>query len=99
MNERNRPTLENNAGSSGLGSIFDADDSDNSLVTVAAGFHHERLPVGNTRVRDIRTRFRDRFDIAPNSQAMIDGHEAGEDTVVRAGQVLMFTNQAGEKGA
>ena len=99
MNERTRPTSENRAGSSGLGSIFDSEDQDHPLVTVSSGFHHERLPVGNTTVRAIRARFHDRFDIDPNSRAIIDGNEVGDDTVVRAGQALMFTNPVGEKGA
>jgi len=98
MNERNRPTPENQAAPSGLGSIFD-DEEDPSLVTVAAGPYAERLPVSNATVRDIRARFRDRFDIDPRSQAVVDGNDVGDDTVVRAGQVIMFTHRAGEKGS
>ena len=98
MNERNRPTSENNAGSPGLGGIFDAEE-DGSLVTVASGPYAERLPISNATVRDIRARFRDRFDIDPRSQTVVDGTDVGDDTVVRAGQVLMFMHRAGEKGA
>jgi hypothetical protein len=68
------------------------------MVTVMSGPYAEQLPVGNMTVGEIRRRFRDRFDIAPNSQATLDGHEVGDDTVVRAGQVLSFIRHAGEKG-
>jgi hypothetical protein len=50
-------------------------------------------------VGEIRRRFRDRFDLDPHSQAVLDGHDVGDDVVVRAGQALMFVRRAGEKGA
>jgi hypothetical protein len=51
------------------------------------------MPVG-----EIRRRFRDRFDLDPNSQAVLDGNDVGDDVVVRPGQALMFARRAGEKG-
>ena len=99
MNELTLSTRERLAGGGGLGSIF-AEDEDESgaQVTVVSGHNGEQLPVGNMSVREIRARFRDRFDLDPRSQAVVDGNDVGEDTVVRAGQVLVFTHRAGEKG-
>src|SRR6185503_10036343 len=90
---RERPT---NAG--GLGSLFDDNHEPGGLVTVAVGPYVERLPLGNSTVAQIRARFGQRFDIDPRTQAVLDGHEVGDDTVVRTGQVLMFVHKSGEKG-
>ena len=90
---RERPT---NAG--GLGSIFDDNHEPGGLVTVAVGPYVERLPLGNSTVAQIRARSGPRFDIDPRTQAVLDGHEVGDDTVVRTGQVLMFVHKSGEKG-
>jgi hypothetical protein len=49
-------------------------------------------------VQQIRERFGDRLDIDPQSQAIVDGNEVNESTVVRAGQLLTFVRKAGEKG-
>jgi hypothetical protein len=82
----------------GLGSLFADDPGPAGLVTVAVGPYVERLPLGNSTVAQIRARFGQRFDIDPHSQAVLDGHEVGDDTVVRTGQVLMFVHKSGEKG-
>ena len=99
MNELLRPHVENHSRPSGAGSIF-ADDEEDSpqLVTVSSGPYAEHLPVGNMTVSAIRGRFSDRLDIDPRSIAVVDGHDVGDDTVVTAGQVLMFMHRAGEKG-
>ncbi len=68
------------------------------LVTVNHGLHTEQLPVSGMTVGEIRARYRDRFDIDPQSHAVVDGVEVGNDTVVRPGQMLMFMRRAGEKG-
>ncbi len=80
----------------GLGDLFSTDDG---LATVSHGLHTEQLPVGNMTVAEIRRRYSDRFDVDPRSQAQIDGRDVDENTVVRAGQLLMFVRVAGEKGA
>jgi len=98
MQELVRPTHERPGGPAGLGSIFADDPAPGQLVTVASGPYMEQLPVGNTTVGEIRRRFRDRFDIDPRSQAVLDGHDVGDETVVRHGQTLMFARRAGEKG-
>ncbi len=97
MNEQIRPNHEQLGRGGGLGSIFDADEAD-PMVTVTSGIHRENLPLGHNSVGEIRRRLRDRLDIDPQAQAILDGHEAGDDVVVRPGQALMFTRRAGEKG-
>ena len=76
----------------------DAGESDPTMVTVSHWPYCERLPVANLTVAQVRDRYRDRFDIDPQSQATLDGNEADGETVIEAGQVLMFVRRAGEKG-
>jgi hypothetical protein len=99
MSEMTR--VQNNpfAGLGGPGhNLFDDNAAAAGLATVASGPYAEQLPVGNMTVRDVRARFGDRLDIDPTSQAVLDGHDVNEDTIIRNGQVLMFTHRAGEKG-
>ena len=98
MNERTLPPNESPSGGSGLDSIFGDGLGSDELVTVASGPYAEQLPVANMSIGQIRARFRDRFDIDPNSQAVLAGNEVGDETVVRPGQLLMFVRRAGEKG-
>ncbi len=98
MNEQVRPNHERLSRGGGLGSIFDADDASDALVTITSGIHREDLPLGHNSVGEIRRRLRDRLDIDPQATAIIDGHEAGDDVVVRPGQALMFSRRLGEKG-
>jgi hypothetical protein len=67
-------------------------------VTVTHGPYAEELPAGGMSVGEIRRRYGDRFDIDPMSEAIVDGSLVGDDTVVRAGQMLTFARRAGEKG-
>lgn len=100
MSERTQVQHRPFAGFGGPGgNLFDAPDVTASLATVTSGPYAEQLPVANMTIRDVRARFGDRLDIDPASQATLDGHDASEDTVVRAGQVLSFLHRAGEKGA
>jgi len=100
MTELTQPTQRERTapGGGGLGSLFADNHEPGGLVTVAVGPYVERLPLGNNTVAQIRARFGLRFDIDPRSQAVLDGHEVGDDTVVRTGQVLMFVHKSGEKG-
>jgi hypothetical protein len=99
MIELTQPTdRERLHGTGGLGSLFDQNHEPAGLVTVAVGPYVERLPLGNSTVAQIRARFGPRFDIDPRTQAVLDGREVGDDTVVRTGQVLMFVHKSGEKG-
>jgi hypothetical protein len=75
-----------------------ADDNDSLMATVSHWPYCERLPVANMSVGEIRRRYSERFDIDPRSQATVDGNEAGVETIVRPGQMLMFVRRAGEKG-
>src|SRR5687767_15061204 len=99
MNERNRPAREITPGFAGFNDPLDEPDDGDRLVTVTSGPYAEQLPVSNSTVGEIRTRLRDRFDIDRRSTAVLDGNDVADDTVVRAGQVLMFVHRAGEKGA
>ena len=98
MNERIRPVYERPAAPGGAPSLFDAAPDCQLPVTVTSGPYAEQLPVGNMTAGEIRRRFRDRFDLDPHSQAVLDGSDVGDDVVVRPGQALMFTRRAGEKG-
>ena len=98
MNEQIRPHAERTGAPGGTAGFFDSADTVNQLVTVSSGPYLEQLPVSNSTVGEIRRRFADRFDIDPHAQAVLDGNLAGDDTLVRAGQALMFTRRAGEKG-
>ena len=99
MLERTRPAREAlGPGPGGLRDIFGDAGDGAGMVTVAHGPYSEQLPVGDMTVGEIRARYRDRFDIDPQSLAVLDGNEAGNDTRVRPGQILMFVRRAGEKG-
>ena len=100
MTELTQPTnRERTSTAGGLGGIFDDNHEPGGLVTVAVGPYVERLPLGHSTVAQVRARFGLRFDIDPRTQAVLDGHEVGDETVVRTGQVLMFVHKSGEKGA
>jgi len=83
-------------GGGGGGPADDAADS--MMVTVSHWPYCERLPVGDMTVSEIRRRYADRFDIDPQSVATVDGRESDGETIVTAGQTLMFVRRAGEKG-
>ncbi len=85
-------------GPSGGASIFDDSSDGGGLALVTSGVYAEQIPVGGMRVGEIRQRYADRFDIDPQSQAVIDGQDVSDDVIVRDGQTLMFTHRAGEKG-
>jgi len=99
MNESIRPHLERNGAPGGASGFFDEAPECQLPVTVSSGPYAEELPVGNLSVGEIRRRFRDRFDIDPRSQAVLDGQDVDDETIVRPGQALMFTRRAGEKGS
>jgi hypothetical protein len=81
------------------GGIWDSGPGGDGLATVSHGPYAEQLPVANLAVRQIRERFRDRFDIDPVSRAYVNGRPVDEDAVVRAGELVVFMRPAGEKGA
>lgn len=93
--QRIRPPATPSGPASG---IFDGDAALGGLATVANGAYVEQLPVAQMTVAQVRSRFRDRMDIHPRARALLDGHLAAEDAVVRTGQVLSFIRPSSEKG-
>lgn len=98
MNERLHPDRQRSSTLGGGPSLFDDAPGAQQPVSVSSGPYAESLPVGHMTVGEIRRRFRDRLDLDPHSQAVLDGNDVGDDVVVRPGQALMFTRRAGEKG-
>jgi hypothetical protein len=85
-------------GSGGPRAASDDAAADSMMVTVSHWPYCERLPVGDMTVGEVRRRYADRFDIDPQSVATVDGNEADAESIVTAGQTLMFVRRAGEKG-
>ena len=98
MNERHRPDAERHGAPGGAATLFDDAPACQLPVLVSNGPYVESLPVGNMTVGEIRRRFRDRLDLDPNSQAVLEGNDVSDDMVVRPGQALRFARRAGEKG-
>lgn len=99
MNERSRePREAPRGGPSGFDAIVGGSGPDAGNVSVSHGVHNEPLPVGGSTVGEIRRLYGDRFDIPPGARAELDGEYVSDNTVVRAGQLLLFANHAGEKG-
>ena len=98
MNEQHRPDHERPGAPGGASTLFDDAPDCHLPVTVSSGPYAESLPVGNLTVGEIRRRFRDRLDLDPHSQAVLEGNDVGDDVVVRPGQALRFARRAGEKG-
>ena len=94
----NRPESYD-VGPGGPDELFNGCGAGGGMVTVNSGLHTERLPVGNMTIAEIHSRYSDRFDIDPLSQAHVDGNPVADDVTVQPGQILMFVRQAGEKGA
>lgn len=91
---------EKQAGAGG-GSIFDSVPplQESKECNVSSGPYSESLPVAGMPVGEIRKKFSDRFDIDEKAQAIINGIPSGEETILKAGESLMFVRHAGEKGA
>jgi hypothetical protein len=98
MNEMIRPHSELNGPPGGGAGLFDDNGNLRLLVSVSSGPYLEQLPVRGMRVSEVRERFGDRLDIDPQAQAILDGQPVSDETVIQAGQVLMFARRAGEKG-
>jgi hypothetical protein len=95
--ERTLPIAERQGAPGGGTSIFDEPDAP-GMATVSTGLYSEFLPVANSTIGEIRARFRDRLQIPPNSQAILDGVAVDDDVRIRNGQLLRFQHTAGEKG-
>ena len=99
MLERSRPRREFFGSPGGLDPILGQAVDHAQMAMVNSGVHTEPVPVAGMTVGEFRHRYADRFDIDPRSEAQIDGRDVSENTVVRAGQLLMFMYHAGEKGS
>jgi len=83
-------------GSSGF--FSGATAASDAVVTVCHGPYAEQLPVAGETVSRVRSLYADRFDLDPQSQAVIDGRPVEDDVRIEAGQSLVFVRRAGEKG-
>ena len=98
--ERTRTIREDlGGGPSGFDDIFAPAEPDVAPVTVSHGTFSEQLPIAGQTIAEIRARYADRFDLGPLSQAVLDGEDVDDDTIVGAGQMVVFMHRAGEKGA
>lgn len=68
-------------------------------VEVIHGVYAHTLPLSGMTVGQARSELGPRMNIDPDSIAVVDGNEVGDDTVLGEGQVLNFVKHAGEKGA
>jgi hypothetical protein len=97
--QRTRHEEELEGADGGLPDVFgDAHSPVAETVTVYHGPYAEELPVVGQTVGRIRALFGDRFDLDPESQAVIDGRAVEDDYRIEAGQSLVFVRRAGEKG-
>ena len=67
-------------------------------VEVIHGVYAHSLPLSGMTVGQARDELEDRMNIDPEAIAVVDGREAGDDTVLSKGQVLNFVKHSGEKG-
>ena len=68
-------------------------------VTVTHGIYAEDISVAGMTVAQVRAAYADRFDLDPESQALVQGRPVGDDHRLGAGQVLSFTKKSGQKGS
>ena len=86
-------------GPSGYGDGFaSATAAKPGCVEVIHGVYAHSLPLAGMTVEQARVELEDRMNIDPEALAVVDGIEAGEDEILREGQVLNVVKQAGEKG-
>lgn len=100
MMEKKKQDQQKQAGGGG-GSIFDGVPAlpANKNVSIASGPYAEDLPVAGMSVGEVRKRFKDRFDIDDAAQSIVGGKAVGDETILKAGENLMFVRHAGEKGS
>jgi hypothetical protein len=63
-----------------------------------SGVFVQTLPVAGKRVSAVRQELRDRLDIDPRSEALLDGTPADESAIVTGGSTLVFARRAGQRG-
>ena len=80
MLKLNRTATQSRERPTSGGNFFDAADNPDT-VTVSNGPYGDNYPVAGMTVAQIRARLRDRLDIDPQSQAIVDGHDVGDEGV------------------
>ena len=98
MQERTREHLRATHSPPPSSGLFDEPGSARGMVAVTHGIYRTELPVGEMSIAQVRARFRDRLDIHPEANALLDGRQADEHTTLHAGQALTFVRPSGEKG-
>jgi len=61
-------------------------------VDVIHGIYAHSLPLAGMTVGQARAELTERMNIAPQAVAVVDGREAGEEELLREGQVLNFVS-------
>jgi len=90
----------NNAYTPGvLNEIFPGESAPDSVTVCSGPYIEQNIPLSGRSVGDVRLLFGDRLDIDPNAQAVLDGEEVTDETVIKSGQVLTFVKKSGEKGS
>ncbi|KYK23610.1 hypothetical protein AYK24_07305 [Thermoplasmatales archaeon SG8-52-4] len=96
--QRNRQIQDVSEEARNLLSFNQSSFSGSETATVSHGVYAEQLPIAGQSIGRVRALYADRFDLDPYSQAIIDGNEVDDNTIIEAGQLLVFMNRAGEKG-
>ena len=89
-----KPAVGGDGGDAGFTPITETQDAQ-----VCHGPYAETLPVVGKPISEIRRKFADRFGIPKDAQAILDGVEVDDNTVIGNKQILTFVKRAGEKGA
>lgn len=85
------------APSLGGGNPFQKAD-DAAHATICSGVYQEKLPVAGMTVGQVREQFSSRLEISPEAVATISGKQVDDNTKISAHEVVIFIQQAGEKG-
>ena len=65
---------------------------------ISFGVNQLSRDVSGKTVREVRALYNEALDIAPGATARVRGVDATEETVIGAGDSVVFTKKAGEKG-
>ena len=93
--------IEKPKGSLSKPNLFDLDREmalQDCSVTVMSGSSSKAFPLANQSVGGVRQLLRKILNIADNAASLINGKQAEEDQVLKAGDQLEFIRRAGSKG-
>ena len=68
-------------------------------VQVIHGVYSHSLPLAGMTVAAARADLQERMNVPADAMAVIDGDEAGDDTILQEGQMLNFVKRMGERGS